>query len=163
MFVTIIATWTTWLLHHCGHLCLNKCWNSGRIWGDVCEEVDVEWGRVSKNWSHLSPLWIVKVWVLTYRLRPAKQQWFCFLCPLWKQHSQLESKTLPSVCWVLPRMFWVCLLLSPAFVQSGALPGTLSPPSLLVATGSGLDHPVFHSCCRELPELYLALQCQWML
>lgn len=58
---------------------------------------------------------------------------FYFLCLLWKQHSQLESKTFSNVlCWVLlPRMFWVCLLLSAAFIQSGALPGTVttqSPP-----------------------------------
>lgn len=37
---------------------------------------------------------------------------FWFLCLLWEQHSQLESKVLPNIlCWVLlPRMFWVCFV-----------------------------------------------------
>lgn len=95
----------------------------------------------------------------------SEQRQFCSSCPVWEQRTQLESETLPSIlCWVLlPRICWVCLLLSPAFVQSGALPGTPSPPSFLVATGAGLDHPVVCVCCRQLPGLCLALQCQRLL
>lgn len=95
MFVTIIATWTAWLQHHCKHLWLSKCCNSGRIWGEVWGEVDVKWGSVSKNWSRLSPWWIVQQCVLIYRLRAAKQQQFWVLCPLGEQHSQLSLKHFP--------------------------------------------------------------------
>lgn len=132
--------------------------------GGVGRGGDVEQGRMGRRWSPQSCWWVAQVRVLTYWLRAAKQRQFCFSCPIWEQCTQLESETLPNVLHrvLLPRICWVSLLLSPVFIQSGVLPGTLSPPSFLVATGAGLDHPGC-VCSRQLPRLCLALQRQWLL
>lgn len=159
-----VTCWSAAFLHH-------RCytWTTAGIssWGSAVIVAGFagrhgERGLSSKEvWTDIGLLSpadeLPKCWVLTYWLSR-----FVFL--------DLFGSNIPN--WSLKRflMFYaesfcqefigqVCY--SPVFIPSGALPGTLLPHSFLIASGAGLDHPVFWQLSTADTGLCLSIQCQW--
>lgn len=100
-----------------------------------------------------------KRWVLTYWLSR-----FVFLdlfgsnIPSWSlKHFLLFHAE--SFC----QEFIGLVCYSPVFILSGAFPGTLLPHTFLIASGAGMDHPVFWQLSTADTGLCLAIQWQWWL